>query len=60
VLFVMGEMDNLIPADKRERAQASVKGAELTVLKGVGHAAAAEDPDGFNRTALPFLQKHAR
>jgi pimeloyl-ACP methyl ester carboxylesterase len=59
VLFVMGELDSLIPADKRERAQASVKGSEMVVLKGIGHAAAAEDPEDFNRAVLDFLQRHA-
>jgi pimeloyl-ACP methyl ester carboxylesterase len=59
VLFVMGELDNLIPAEKRERARDSIKGSELKVLEGIGHAAAAEDPDGFNRAVLPFLQKFA-
>ena len=59
VLFVMGELDSLIPTDRREHAQASINGSELIVLEGIGHAAAAEDPEGFNRAVLPFLQRCA-
>ena len=54
VLFVQGEYDTLVTPDKRKRAHESIIGSKLVTLP-VGHAAAAEASDEFNRVVLDFL-----
>jgi pimeloyl-ACP methyl ester carboxylesterase len=53
-LVINGELDNSLPAGK-ETARL-VPGAVHKVLPGTGHACCLEDPAGFDRLVIDFLQ----
>ena len=54
MLVINGELDNSLPAGK-ETARL-VPGAVHKVLPGTGHACCLEDPAGFDRLVIDFLQ----
>ena len=55
-LVINGEFDNSLPAGKRTASL--VPGAVHRVLPGTGHACCIEDPAGFDRLVIEFLQSH--
>jgi pimeloyl-ACP methyl ester carboxylesterase len=57
VLFIQGELDSLIPPEKRRRAEESIPGSRTVVIPGVGHASAAEAPDVFIGELTAFLNR---
>jgi pimeloyl-ACP methyl ester carboxylesterase len=54
-LLIYGELDTRSPLAVAEALQAGIPGAELVVLRGVGHLACAERPDEFNAGVRRFL-----
>ena len=55
-LVINGELDNSLPAGKRTAGL--VPGAVHKILPGAGHACCLEDPAGFDRLVIDFLQSH--
>jgi 3-oxoadipate enol-lactonase len=55
-LVVNGEFDNSLPAGRKTASL--VPGAVHKVLPGTGHACCIEDPAGFDRLVIEFLQSH--
>ena len=59
-LVVTGDEDTLYaPSISREMAR-RIPGAELVVMKGVGHLSNLEQPDEFNQAVLQFLKKQEK
>lgn len=57
-LFVIwGDRDSITPLDQGQRVAKLVPGADLAVLRGVGHIPQIEDPEGFNRLLLAAIAK---
>jgi 3-oxoadipate enol-lactonase len=48
IAFVAGDRDRLFPPPLIEAAHARAAGAQLTMVRGVGHSVYFEDPDAFN------------
>ena len=57
VLVIWGDRDDITPLSQGRDLAALVPGAELVILDGVGHIPAIEDPRGFNRALLAFLER---
>ena len=55
VTLLWGELDQVTPLAQGEALQQLLPNATLTVLPGVGHIPALEDPVTFNRTLLEQL-----
>jgi len=55
-LIINGEFDHSLPAG--QRTASLVPGAMHKVLPGTGHACCLEDPAGFDRLVIEFLQFH--
>ncbi|HJY85999.1 MAG TPA: alpha/beta hydrolase [Candidatus Acidoferrales bacterium] len=55
VLIVVGEHDELTPADRAKEMKALLKSAQLAVLPGAGHLSNQETPKAFNRVLEEFL-----
>ena len=53
-LVINGEFDHSLPAGRRTASL--IPGAEHRVLPATGHACCIEDPAGFNRIVLDFLE----
>jgi pimeloyl-ACP methyl ester carboxylesterase len=57
-LFVIwGDRDRITPLDQGKRVAALVPGAQLTVLRGVGHIPQIEDSAAFNKALLAAIAK---
>jgi 3-oxoadipate enol-lactonase len=54
-LLLTGELDTLCPPSEAAAIQASIPGAKLEILPGVGHFSAIEAPKEFAELALAFL-----
>ncbi len=59
-LVVAGGEDALKPPRHAEALARGIRGAELLVVPGAGHALCLERPEEFNTALLGFLAKHAR
>jgi pimeloyl-ACP methyl ester carboxylesterase len=57
-LVVHAEHD-LIPLDFSTLLAAEIQGAQLAVLKGVGHFSYLEDPASFDGAVIPFLRRES-
>lgn len=57
VFVIWGDKDTITPLDQGRRIAALVRGAELVVLKEVGHIPQIEDPVEFHRALLAALAK---
>jgi 3-oxoadipate enol-lactonase len=55
-LVINGEFDNSLSAGKR--TSTLIPGAVHKVLPATGHACCLEDPAGFDRIVIEFLQSH--
>jgi pimeloyl-ACP methyl ester carboxylesterase len=53
-LVINGEFDNSLPAG--QRTASLVPGGVHKILPGTGHACCLEDPAGFDRLVIEFLQ----
>lgn len=58
-LVIVGSDDPATPVAKAERIAATVPGARLEILPGVGHVSTLEAPDAVNALILPFLAAQA-
>lgn len=56
-LVVVGELDRVIPAAAGRELAATIPGAELVEISGVGHLGYCERPDAFNDPVLEFLRR---
>ena len=54
-LVLVGDEDRVIPPERGREIAASVKGARLVEIQGVGHLSYMERPDVFNAAVLDFL-----
>ena len=59
-LIVAGSQDVSLPAQQSIEMYDRVPGAELVVLRHVGHSAPVEDPEGFTRALQQFLATSSR
>jgi 3-oxoadipate enol-lactonase len=57
-LVIVGDADVATPVAKAETIAASIAGARLEVLPGVGHVSTLEAPEAVNAAILPFLAAH--
>lgn len=55
---LVGDEDELTPADVSRRMAERIPGAKLTVLPEAGHISNIEQPTAFNEAILPFLRMH--
>jgi pimeloyl-ACP methyl ester carboxylesterase len=55
-VLIWGAEDTLTPLTDGQRLQALIPGARLTVLPGVGHIPALEDPAALNRALLEGIR----
>ncbi|MGO4257653.1 alpha/beta fold hydrolase [Marmoricola sp. RAF53] len=58
-LVIVGAEDVATPVAKAKRIAASIPGARLETLPGVGHVSTLEAPQAVNALILPFLAAHA-
>lgn len=60
-LLIWGEEDNITPlATTGETLKGLLQGSEMVTLPATGHIPAIENPDGFHRALLSFLDAHRR
>jgi 3-oxoadipate enol-lactonase len=57
ILFLVGEMDEITPADMIEMCHKLVPGSRYHVVAGAGHSAYWAKPGEFNEAVLGFLQE---
>lgn len=58
---IWGERDTITPLEQGQRLAQIMPGAELHVLRAVGHIPQIEDPEGFNKLLLECVNKlHVR
>lgn len=55
--LLTGEYDFSCTPEDTSRTAARIPGAEVTVMKGLGHFPMSEDPAGFRRYILPVLDR---
>jgi pimeloyl-ACP methyl ester carboxylesterase len=55
VLLIWGDHDRLVPLASGQELKRHLKGAEMVVMKSVGHLPYEESPGEFNRVLLEFL-----
>lgn len=60
VYMLTGEYDYSCTPEASEETAALIKGAELTIMKGLGHFPMSEDPEAFKAHLMPVLEKIAR
>ncbi|MEW6442993.1 MAG: alpha/beta hydrolase [bacterium] len=58
VLFLVGSLDSLFPAEDIREAAALVAGAKVVEIPGCGHSPYFEDPVRWNGAVLDFLSAH--
>jgi pimeloyl-ACP methyl ester carboxylesterase len=56
VLFIGGELDEVMPVSLMEIAKSLIPGAQMHVVPGAAHSVYFEAPDVFNAYALEFFQ----
>jgi 3-oxoadipate enol-lactonase len=59
-LVIAGDHDRLIPVENSRILASRIPGAELAILKGVGHEFFIEDAEEVNKTVLDFLGRHKK
>ena len=59
-LLLYGELDARSPLSVAESLRASIPGAELVVIPGVGHVANLENPNAFNQAVRQFVRRVMR
>lgn len=59
VLWLVGELDPLVPVQAMRDAQALVPGSELAVIADCGHSTYFEQPQAFNHRVLDFLARRS-
>jgi pimeloyl-ACP methyl ester carboxylesterase len=59
-LLIWGDRDTTTPLAQGRRLAQLIRAAELSVMSGVGHMPQIEDPAGFNRLLLAFLERSHR
>ena len=59
-LVMVGEQDILKGRRFADLIAGCIRGAELAVVPGAGHALCIEKPDIFNSLVLGFIRKHAQ
>ncbi|MEM0987642.1 MAG: alpha/beta hydrolase [Pseudomonadota bacterium] len=57
VFMLTGEYDYSCTPEASQETAALIPGAELTVMKGLGHFPMSEDPDAFREHLLPVLNR---
>jgi len=55
-LLIWGDRDTTTPLAQGQRLAQLIRGAQLTVMSGIGHMPQIEDPAQFNRLLLTFLR----
>ena len=58
-LVIVGEADQVTPPQEVRAMAATIPGAELVTLPGVGHLTNIEAPEAFNAAIVAFLRQHA-
>jgi pimeloyl-ACP methyl ester carboxylesterase len=56
-LIIWGDRDTTTPLPQGERLAGLIRGAELAVMRGVGHMPQIEQPAEFDRLLVTFLRK---
>ena len=56
-LLIWGDKDSITPLWQGEKLKETISNRSLDVLKGLGHIPQIEDPDQFNHSLLPFLER---
>jgi len=59
-LVISGDNDRLIPVENSRILASRIPGAELAIIKGVGHEFFIEDAEEVNKTILDFLGRHRK
>ena len=59
-LIIWGALDTTTPLDQGKRLAALIPGSRLAVMDGIGHMPQIEDPAGFDRLLLPFIERFKR
>lgn len=59
-LVISGDADRLIPVENSRILASRIPGAELVILKNMGHGFIIEAADEANRAVIDFLRKHSR
>ena len=59
VRFIVGAEDPATPPAASETMHRRIPGSEFSIMPGVSHMLAIENPAGFHAELLPFLAKHA-
>ena len=59
-LIIWGALDTTTPLDQGKRLAALIPGSRLEVMDGIGHMPQIEDPAGFDRLLLPFIERFKR
>jgi pimeloyl-ACP methyl ester carboxylesterase len=57
IAIVDADHEEFIPRAHTEYLARTIPGAELIILPGVSHFAPIQDPDGFSRSAIDFLNR---
>jgi pimeloyl-ACP methyl ester carboxylesterase len=57
---IAGDGDRLIPVENSRILASRIPGAELVILKGVGHEFFIENAEEANKAVLDFLEGHRK
>ena len=57
-LVIHGEIDRMVPVENARILASRIPGAELVILKGMGHLFNVEAEDESNKIILDFLRRH--
>ena len=56
-LLIWGALDTTTPLAQGKRLERMIAGSQLVVMEGIGHMPQIEDPSGFDRILLRFLER---
>lgn len=59
-LIIWGALDTTTPLEQGKRLERLIPGSQLAVMDGIGHMPQIEDPAGFDRLLLPFIDRFKR
>ena len=59
-LIIWGALDTTTPLEQGKRLEQLIRGSQLAVMDGIGHMPQIEDPAGFDRLLLPFIERFKR
>jgi pimeloyl-ACP methyl ester carboxylesterase len=59
-LVIAGDADKIIPVENSRIIASRIPGAELVILKNMGHMFVTEAADESNRIMLGFLKRHSK